>query len=446
MTPETLEYLLRVTIIWLALLAYYFAVGRKTDFRFQRFFLLGGWLFGLAVPLLPALGSETVLPVMNLPNIAFQAPVFVAEGGEAAMEASWRFADFLPWLYFLGAAFFAARTLVQWWFMEQCLRSGQRSRFNGYPVIRSLKVNSPFAARGYVFLPMKMTDAGLENTALIHESSHLRARHHYDKFLLTLGSIVLWFHPLTWAYRRLLATVHEYEADAAVLQQVPARTYGLQLLHCSLGPARGLGLFSSPLKQRIEMIINKTTERKLRFIPLLGLCLLLLGLTVACSDLAEDVAVPLNSENPFDQMEVDPFEHMEDPVVNHTPPYYGESEDPAVSRKALLRAIDENIKYPVEARSSGTTGKFYALLFFSDKGELTNLEVSEIKPEQSFTGEEIVVVGYGSSEKKRESQPEILQAEIERTLRSLDQFSPGTKYGRAVAAAMGVNIKFKLEE
>ena len=375
MTPETLEYLLRATVIWLALLTYYFAVGRKSSFRFQRFFLLGGWLFGLAVPLLPALGSETVLPAMNLPNIAFQAPGFVAEGGAAAMERSWRFTDFLPWLYFMGAAFFAARTLVQWWFMEQCLRSGQRSIFNGYPVVRHGRIRSPFAARGYVFLPMEMTDAGLENTALIHESSHLRARHHYDKSLLTLGSIVLWFHPLMWAYRRLLATVHEYEADAAVLQQVPARTYGLQLLHCSLGPARRLGLFSSPLKKRIDMITSNTRERKLRLMPFLTLCILLTGLILSCSDVkAQDLPISEKSEEkenqprPYDPTKGDAY------LISEPDPTLLSEE----TLQGLIKDIYQNITYPKAAREAGITGKLRIVSMMDESGEI--LFISNEKP------------------------------------------------------------------
>jgi hypothetical protein len=445
MTPETLEYLLRVTVIWAVLLAYYFIAGRKASFRFQRFFLLGGWLFGLLVPLLPSVAGEVVLPIVNLPTISFAGPAMVVPTVATKVTSTWSFTDFLPWLYLLGVLVFGARTLVQGWVTEQYLRTGLRSTFNGYPVIRHARIQSPFAARGYVFLPGTITDANLEHTALLHEMAHLRARHHYDKTLLTLGSIICWFHPLMWAYRRLLATVHEYEADAAVLQQVPARTYGLQLLHCSLGPTHGLGLFSSPLKQRIEMIANKTSGRKLRLIPLLGLCLLLLGLAVACSDLSEELQPTNPEEIPgVEVLDVGPELTL---VPDEYPKPVAATED-APTLETLIKAIYQNIKYPAAARAAGEYGFVRLNVVFSKTGDvlsINNIGMSSEDDEDKTNN--LVVVGYSDAPVQKEAlRAAPFAKELDRLIGELAPFTPAKVDGKAVPISLNFDIQFKLEE
>lgn len=437
MTPDILEYLLRATVIWTVLLAYYFVSGRREGFRFQRILLLGGWLFGLLVPLLPALPVGSSLPVMSLPTASYVAPVFVAQAGEVAVENSWNLLDALPWIYLLGVIVFGARTLVQWRFVQQCLRGGKRSTYAGYPVVRSGLVRSPFAARGCVFLPEQMPDAALENTALLHETSHLRARHHYDKIILNLGCIVLWFHPLTWAFQRLLATVHEYEADAAVLQSVPARTYGLQLLHFSLGPTGSLGLFSSPLQKRINMIIDKKPKRSIRFLPLFTLCLLLLGLVVACSDVAEEIVLTTTEE----------AVNVNDPAYFR----YGEEPPGETSVKAFLTDMYKTVRYPYEARESATEGDFRVSAVVDVNGKLQDYEVSPISADERKDGkalEQIVVVGYPTTPLTTDRKhPESLSRESLLTvIRNLDKFRPASVEGRPTPMQFTVDFIFKLEK
>ncbi|MBC6994668.1 M56 family metallopeptidase [Neolewinella lacunae] len=434
MSAEILEYLLRATVIWLALLAYYFAFGRSAGFRFQRFLLLLGWVFGLVVPLLPAIAVGAELSVIHLPALGFTPRMVTAEASETA-TVGWYWVDnILPLIYLLGVLIFGARTLVQGWSIKQCLRNGERSTFNGYPVIRSSRIEAPFADRGYVFLPAALTDAELTYTALIHETAHLRQRHHYDKYLLTLGSIFLWFHPLAWAYRRLLATVHEYEADAAVLQWVPARIYGLQLLHCALGPAGKLGLFSSPLKKRIEMITNKNRERKLRIIPLLGLCLLLAGLAVACSDVAEVVVAPIteNQVRPYDPTQGDTY-LVDDP------------QSPLLVDGKLDRIIADvyqRIKYPEAARKAGLTGKFRILVSADETGKVNFITVNNNSDKAAA---EITVVGYGTPIESDDAQPEILAEEVYGLFLKRQLPDRYTKDGNPAEILLALDFVFKLE-
>lgn len=465
MTPEILEYLLRLTVIWAVLLAYYFVALRRAGFAAQRFYLLGTLAFGLVVPLLPVLGGG--LPVAGLPSVTYVAePFFYTGGAEVETAASsWSWFTVLPWLYLTGLAFFLARTLVQWKGLWHWVSSGTTDRYDGYRVVRHGNINGPFVAFGCIFLPTEMTDADLEHTALIHEASHLRARHHYDTLLLTIGSLLLWFHPLFWMLRSLLATVHEYEADAAVIQRVPVRTYGLQLLHASLGPAGYPGLFSSPITKRIAMITDKTRGRKLRLLPLLTLCLLLAGLVVACSDVEEDIAIPLDNYNPFSEMDVDPFEHMEEPEV-------GGAEDGPVQfkldgsldeermdyiteyikvfRPELIKAAYTAVRYPAAARSSGTEAIVRAVIKIPNEGsiELDALYLPTEKQIAEGPGSlELTIIGQPAEEVKGPARTDLLKQEVRRVVGQLKGFtSPLVEGSSKTSISIVVDFNFKLEE
>lgn len=501
MIPDVLEYLLRLTVIWMVLLAYYFIALRRSGFAVQRFYLLGSLAFGLVVPLLPALGGG--LPMVNLPSVTYVAePYFYT--GEAAAEATgftWSWSAVLPWLYLTGVVFFAARTLVQWKGLWQWRTSGRTDRYDGYRVIRHRGITGPFVAFGCIFMPAEMPDADLEHTALIHEAAHLRARHHYDTLLLTIGSLLLWFHPLFWMLRSLLATVHEYEADAAVIQRVPVRTYGLQLLKSTLmassthapdlqldslhggfvskiliwlrpnsgfavsppqqttgaegqvdesippsGPAGYPGLFSSPIKKRITMITDKTRARKLRLLPLFTLCLLLAGLVVACSDMGESVAAPAQETA---------IEIIEGPVENsladtdRSGGFYADTEDLDASMNAYLKDIYQEIRYPAAARSTGTSGKFRAKLRLGTDGKMETINIGKFTDDHAGgppAFPEIVIVGYLPEKTSGPETPGLIVDEIDRVLNETDRFKPMFKGGVPARQSMNLDFTFKLEK
>lgn len=443
---DVMEYLLRATTVWSVLLLFYLVVRSRTGFGFQRLVLLGGWLFGLVVPLLPSFGAERMLPVVaNLPSIQLTKTVVAVGNVPEAAEASWQLIDVLPMVYVFGLLLFGARTLVRWWGIKQGWSSGRRSTFAGFPVYRSPAVDGPFAAFGCVFMPAHGSDADLTYTALLHETAHLRARHHYDTTLLTLTSILLWFHPLAWVYRRLLAAVHEYQADAAVLQSVPARDYGRQLLYAAQGPARQTGLFSSPLKKRIDMMMNTSPKRTFRLLPILAFVLLLGGLTVACSDLGQETASP--SEAPLTETVTGP-ETMPS-ATNREGGYYADTDDLQISMEAYLKDINQTIRYPAEARKSGTTGKFRAHLRLGLDGKIEMLDITEFTTEKAEgppMSPEVVVVGYASDEPTGKKVPELLSAEINRTLLELENFTPLLISGVPTKQTLYADINFKLED
>ena len=55
------------------------------------------------------------------------------------------------------------------------------------------------------------------SAVMVHELRHLAAGHSTDIFIAQLYAILVWYNPVSWLMIDELKTVHEYEADEAVI-------------------------------------------------------------------------------------------------------------------------------------------------------------------------------------------------------------------------------------
>ena len=107
--------------------------------------------------------------------------------------------------------------------------------------------------------------AELSPAMLAHERSHIRHRHSWDVLLVELVTALQWFNPVVWMIRQDLRTVHEYEADAAVIGGgTDIRAYFNMLVQKATG--RGAysmanGISNSTLKKRIKRMLKKKSNR-----------------------------------------------------------------------------------------------------------------------------------------------------------------------------------------
>ena len=97
--------------------------------------------------------------------------------------------------------------------------------------------------------------------------------HSVDVILTELFIAFFWFHPLAYLYRKSLKSIHEFQADAYVLNSHTKKSTYLELLLKSLEPKNTnpvFSYFSHPtLKKRIEMITKSPSKNSSKFAYLL---------------------------------------------------------------------------------------------------------------------------------------------------------------------------------
>lgn len=460
MNAIPIDYLLRLSIIWGALLVYYhFFLAKNHNWELRRAYLFSTYLLGISIPLLPALEltqfPEAMPDLSVIPNFTFETQVAPLEAPEST-GLSWWFA--LPLLYSLGVVFQLGLLLKNSWQIWRWKQIGEQSSFGRYDIVEHHSIPSPFAGWRTIFLPLKLED-DLQSVACLHEAAHLSSNHNLERLPIVLGQILFWFHPLQWYYNHALSTVQEYQADEAVLQHIPTKTYGHILIQQSMQPMHQwqAGLFASPLKQRINMMVSKKNKQPWR-LPQLGLFLGLLGLLVfSCSDMMSPAGP--DYENVISHLEADQA------------PVLVTSNDEAPTKNSfnetLIRTIYSSIKYPAAARSNGTEGAIIANFIVDEQGKLNALtfgtrngyfkadltgtvKALEVKP-ANFTGtdNELVIVGYSNTEGKTATEAsenlQILVEEVTRVMTALPDWKPAIKDGKAVPVSVELAFRYKLE-
>ena len=426
------ETLLWLTVIWTVLLAYYPIGLRRAPFWVHRAYLWMALLAGLTLPFLPTFVSltATTAPLVErtdtlLPTLTkFAGPERISD----VVNVNWLAAS-----YTLGVVFFLARTLVQWNRLKRFHATGDRSTYAGFSVVHHPGVSTPFAAFGTIFLPPGLLEEPLRRVTLVHEAMHLRQRHHHDVLVLSLLTILLWFHPLLWLFSRLIGEVHEYQADAAAIEHIPRRTYGRQLLRAAQ-TASPLHFSSSPLTHRIHMLLQPTT-RRVQFFHLAAPLVLLLALGLTCSDAIAQSSAPARAEH---------ISAAGYPILHDVPA----DATPEAANRAFLEAVYQEIQYPAAARNAGIEGTIYLSMTIAPDGKSRDFEITPRAGTQ-LTDPAIVVVGY--SEPKTAPTDGSLQdlvAEVRRIVLFLNKRGGFTyeNSGYNVPVTYGLAVQFKLEE
>jgi TonB family protein len=303
-----MNYLLKVAICWLVFYVLYRLILEKTTFfRLNRAYLLITLLLGLVVPMVrislgapadPTEGSnwlpEVVVRANNLVNQPYTLPEITIQ---VPSSAAW---DIWPWLYWGGVAYCLLRFLVGLFQLYNIYRRGNKQAMGKYTLVYSEEVKAPFSFMRCLFWPAELEDENLEREYMLrHEETHILQYHTLDVLFSEIIKAICWFNPLAYHYSQALRDVHEYLADAAVLQNANRKQYGHLLIRQSLsGPSIALvnHFSTSQLKKRIHMMMRKKTEGRAQLRYALSLPLLV-GLGFLFAQINIEAQVPTTSQN-----------------------------------------------------------------------------------------------------------------------------------------------------
>ena len=214
--------------------------------------------------------------------------------------------DALVVIFLIGAAFMVVRLAMSWLSVWRVVRSGEHEELGeGVRLTVVEKLSSPFSWFRHVVVSRTDMD---ENRDMIleHELAHVRFGHSWDVLFVDLALIVWWFNPAMWLLRRELQSLHEYQADDAVLNRgIDAKTYQLLLIKRAVGSrlhSVANCLNHSNLKNRITMMCRKQSSRwqsakLLLVLPMVAISLSAFATTVYVETKSDDKVNQLSSDN-----------------------------------------------------------------------------------------------------------------------------------------------------
>ena len=305
-------YLLEVSICMLLFYGFYLLMLRKcTFFYLNRLYLIFGVL------------ASFVIPVLNIPIFENQSDIMLtAVINPALMEPEYdpfqtqNLSDYAPTvnysmifsaIYFAGVSFLFFKLLFS---IKKIIRIRNNSTVYQIGNTKIVRTGStlPFSFFNMVFLPQNEDDPMIFR----HEMAHIKQYHWADLVVMELVSMLLWFNPFIFLYKRSLKLQHEYLADAEATKdesQIEVYLYSMlkhiQVVSC--------GVITTPfycktIKKRITMITKNKTSNKFLGIYLFMLplvCFMLFAFS-GSKALARDVVFPESdyTDNGFVQSDI----------------------------------------------------------------------------------------------------------------------------------------------
>ncbi|MBO7110932.1 MAG: TonB family protein [Bacteroidaceae bacterium] len=426
-----------VSAISLALMVavYRLTLSRTTFHGFNRYVLLTSLALAAIVPLMhfKNVSGKATAPITYMMNeimvyaddTVALAPAQIDETGNSISVIS-----IITLVYLAGVIICLLRVAVGVLSSEIICHRRSRALSDGSRLVITERNYAPFSWRNYIVISRKDYES---NGAMIiaHEQAHVHHHHSFDLILAQLFCAVQWFNPAAWMLRRSLLEVHEYEADASVLEDgYDGRRYQICLVRAALQGsfATTTNNFSNcSTKKRIVMMNRHSTNpwarlRVLLMLPAVALSVIVasackqdtnseMNLNTQDASTSEDYWVDIEE---YDIGEADSTDEVFW-VVDQRPEFPG-------GEAALMEYLRSNLEYPENCKKNKVQGR--VLISF-----VVNKDGSIVEP--------AVVKSAG---------PEGVELDVEalRVISGMPAWTPGMQNGEAVRVQYTVPVVFKL--
>lgn len=455
-------------------LPYKLLLSGERQHRFNRAVIICMYLVAITVPLLPRIS----FPVGGTANeaattVVGNITIGPLTGGILTAHAP-LWTRVVLWIYIVGVAVTLLKFLWSYLRLMHIIRQGHKEKREGYTlVIADDAALSPFSWRKYVVVGDPQ-DADEHSAVMVHELRHLSAGHSIDIFIAQLYAILVWYNPVSWLMIDELKTVHEYEADEAVIDSgANLKEYQMLLIKKTAGarlPSLANSLNHSKLQKRVTMMYQSKSKLAGKFSSLALLPALAIGMAVVSipavasvisdaseatlvesshkvsknSDNAETAvvsAVPVSdamaSSETVASESMDASSEMEDPISENAVEDPVEAELPAEKEQkdvfvavekqaefpggiqALMQWLSMNVRYPEDAMKNDVQGRVIVKFVVNPDGSISD---------------PTVLKGVETS----------LDKEAVRVVRAMPKWIPAENQGQKVASYFNIPISFKL--
>ncbi len=280
---ETLTYITKsASILSLFYLVYFIVLRKDTFFTKNRFYLIGGIITSLLLPLVvftktiyveaPVSDSIISYAYNTISNPIIDSPSYAIDW--------W---NMITIIYFIGVLFMSFRFIKQLISLYNLINTNTYHETNGFRFIKINENINPFSFLKYiVYNPEKHSDDELK-MILKHEQVHAFQLHSIDILLANILLIIQWMNPFAWLFKKSMEENLEFIADSETIQQIPSKKeYQLSLLKVitsnTLQPVLANNFYQSLIKKRIIMLNKKSSKTQnqwklLLILPILGVFL-----------------------------------------------------------------------------------------------------------------------------------------------------------------------------
>ncbi len=246
---------------------------KETYFKLNRVYLVCSLIFSLILPVFkitsPLITARASAPMSLIPS-------------SAAPLKTWGLGEILLLLYVVGAGVFLTRFIFHMIKLYFVVKKFRTTRINGIKIVSVNKDFSPFSFLNFIFINDKKLSEHNMRRIIAHEIIHIKQYHTFDILLIELITVLQWFNPFVWPYKKSLQETHEFLADYGVIAQgFSTAKYQLLMFEQHVG----VKLFEfannfkqSQIKRRITMMskIKSRGAAKLKLLLIVPIATLLM--------------------------------------------------------------------------------------------------------------------------------------------------------------------------
>lgn len=406
---------------------YHFAIRQGQNLKLMRFVLLLSIVLPLLLPVLPKviLYSES----STLPVYVFTLPAVSNEVVISAEHNNQLLPLIQNTIYLALVVFLLSGTVIS---ILSVLRKYKLAYEKPTPYGKVLIDNSsksPYSFFRWVFFSEESLLHPAAQWLLRHEFSHVKHGHSFDRLLSAIFRAIFWFSPFAHFNHKLLAEVHEYQADADAIESYEHKTAYSNLLVSFAGssePNEMINPFSAHLKKRM-MMMNNLKPGKLSFIRI-ATGLIAIGAVTFFSAMVSPIAenatqteqitgtIPTDDTSKKENVTPKKVKDTEQvfTVVENTPKYPG-------GETARIAYMQKAITYPEKAKKEKIEGTVYVTFIVETDGTISNASV-------------LRGIGGGCDEMALSA------------VQHMPAWEPGTQRGKAVRVQYNMPVSFKLGE
>lgn len=265
-------YILRFSLALAIIFGFYrLFLEKEKSYRFNRFYLLGGVMIALVVPIISFNFSREIKQVIN------DAPVYIPTNYSNQVSL-------VVLIYWIITALFFARIGYNIFVFIRKIRSNETIKLDNATVVLSNQNTTPHSFLRYIFINKKQYKS-IPPELLKHELAHVTQLHTLDIFFIELVKNLVWINPMLIVYKRAMQLNHEFLADNSVVgSHYNVKYYqGLLLdyLDSNTVPLSCGFNFAITKKRLIMMKKKKTKIHRLKQAMVIPLVILVF---IACSD------------------------------------------------------------------------------------------------------------------------------------------------------------------
>jgi len=238
-------------------LTYSLLLRKDTSFNANRTFLTGGLIASIILPSIYFTRTVLVTPIINKIVPLTTNSTFVKD-----IISVWKIIGII---YLIIAGFFLLRFLFQLFKLTKLIRLSKVISENNFRLVSISEKQGPFSFFKYIFFNSNDHSKSELQLVLAHEKVHANQLHSIDILLANLITVLLWFNPLSWYYKKSIEQNLEYIADReTACQSESIQAYQNTLVNVCLSNQQ-IPLVNhfhqSFIKKRIVMLNNKSSHR-----------------------------------------------------------------------------------------------------------------------------------------------------------------------------------------